>query len=285
MREIKQLREMYLYSLKAKSHGKKIGFVPTMGALHEGHLSLVAEAKKRCDIVVVSIFVNPIQFAPGEDFAGYPRNLRQDKKLLKNFAVDVLFLPPADKMFPPGFKTFVEVEALSKKMCGRSRPTHFRGVATVVTKLFNLVNPDLVFFGEKDYQQQLVIKHLVTDLNLPVEVVALPTVREFDGLAMSSRNAYLNPNEKKSAAILYKALNLARREVESGERDVNKLLFRLRALIGSEPSVRLDYLVAADPQTLEEVKKISGRVLFALAAYIGKTRLIDNMMVGEQGKL
>jgi pantoate--beta-alanine ligase len=281
MREIKNLREMYLYSLKAKSHGKKVGFVPTMGALHEGHLSLIVEAKKKCDLVIVSIFVNPIQFAPSEDFGSYPRNVGKDKKLLKNFAIDALFLPSADKMFPDGFKTFVEVEALSKKMCGRSRPTHFRGVATVVTKLFNIVNPDLAFFGEKDYQQQLIIKQLAADLNLPVEVVTLPTVREFDGLAMSSRNTKLNPKERKSAAILYKALSLARREIEGGEHDLNKLLFRLRSLIGSEPSVRLDYLVAADPKTLQEVKKIGGKVLFALAAYLGKTRLIDNIVVGE----
>ncbi|MDD5593141.1 MAG: pantoate--beta-alanine ligase [Candidatus Margulisbacteria bacterium] len=279
MREIKNPREMYLYSLKAKSHGKRVGFVPTMGALHEGHLSLVEEAKKKSDIVVVSIFVNPIQFAPNEDFTGYPRNTGRDKKLLKNFAIDVLFLPPADKLFPDGFKTFVEVDVLSKKMCGRSRPAHFRGVATIVTKLFNIVNPDVAFFGEKDYQQQLIIRQMAADLNFPIEVVSLPTVREFDGLAMSSRNAYLNQKERKSAAILYKALSLAQREIQSGERDVNKLLFRLRSLIGSEPVVRLDYLLAADPRTLQEVKSIKGKVLFALAAYIGKTRLIDNLVV------
>lgn len=280
MREIKNLREMYLYSLKAKSHGKKIGFVPTMGALHEGHLSLVAEARKKCDIVVVSIFVNPLQFAPSEDFAAYPRNVRRDKKLLKNFGIDILFLPEAGKLFPEGFKTFVEVDALSKKMCGRSRPTHFRGVTTVVAKLFNLVCPDVAFFGEKDYQQQLIIKQMTADLNLPVEVAALPTVREFDGLAMSSRNARLNHRERQSAAILFKALSLGQREIAGGERDLNKLLFRMRALIGSEPTVRLDYLVAADPATLQEVKAIKGRVLLAVAAYLGKTRLIDNLIVG-----
>ncbi|MBN3033041.1 MAG: pantoate--beta-alanine ligase [Candidatus Saganbacteria bacterium] len=280
MREIKRLREMYLYSLKAKSHGKKVGFVPTMGALHEGHLSLVEEAKRRCDIVVVSIFVNPLQFAPSEDFARYPRNLRRDRQLLKNFGVDVLFLPDAGQLYPPGFKTFVEVESLPKKMCGRTRPTHFRGVTTVVAKLFSLVNPDLAFFGEKDFQQQRIIRQMAADLNLPVEVVALPTVREFDGLAMSSRNAYLNPRERKAAPVLYRALSLAQREVQGGERDVNKILFRLRSLIGSEPLVRLDYLLAVDPETLQEVKQFKGKVLFALAAYIGKTRLIDNVVVG-----
>ena len=280
MREIKKLREMYLYSLKAKSHGKKVGLVPTMGALHEGHLSLVEEAKKKCDIVVVSIFVNPLQFAPSEDLARYPRNLKRDKNLLKNFSVDILFLPEAAQMFPAGFKTFVEVEALSKKMCGRSRPAHFRGVTTVVAKLFNVVGPDIAFFGEKDYQQQLIIRQMTTDLNLPVEIIALPTVREFDGLAMSSRNAYLNQKERKSAAILFKALSLAQREIGGGERDLNKLLFRMRALIGSEPTVRLDYLTTADPHTLHEVKAIRGKVLLAVAAYIGKTRLIDNLIVG-----
>jgi pantoate--beta-alanine ligase len=281
MREIKQPSEMYLYSLKAKSHGKKVGFVPTMGALHEGHLSLVAEARKKCDIVVVSIFVNPLQFAPSEDFASYPRNVRRDKKLLKNFGIDILFLPEADKLFPEGFKTFVEVDALSKKMCGRSRPTHFRGVTTIVTKLFNLVNPDVAYFGAKDYQQQLIIKRLTADLNLPIKVTALPTVREFDGLAMSSRNARLNQKERQSAAILFKALSLGQREIAGGERDLNKLLFRMRALIGSEPTVRLDYLVAADPETLQEAKAIRGEVLLAVAAYIGKTRLIDNLIVGS----
>jgi pantoate--beta-alanine ligase len=281
MREIKKLREMYLYSLKAKSHGKKVGLVPTMGALHEGHLSLVEEAKKKCDIVVASIFVNPLQFAPSEDLARYPRNLKRDKNLLKNFAVDILFLPNAAQMFPAGFQTFVEVDALSKKMCGRSRPAHFRGVTTVVAKLFNIVNPDAAFFGEKDYQQQLIVRQMTRDLNLPVEIMALPTVREFDGLAMSSRNAYLNQKERKSAAILFKALSLAEREARGGERDLNKLLFRMRALIGSEPTVRLDYLLAADPLTLHEVKTIKGKVLLAVAAYIGKTRLIDNLIVGS----
>ncbi|MFA4844554.1 MAG: pantoate--beta-alanine ligase [Candidatus Margulisiibacteriota bacterium] len=279
MREIKEPGEMRLFSLKAKSHGKKVGFVPTMGAFHEGHLSLIAAAKKRCEVVVASVFVNPLQFSPSEDFASYPRNLRHDKKLLKSFEIDVLFTPEARAMFPEGFKTFVEVEKLAKKLCGRTRPNHFRGVTTVVTKLFNIVCPDAAFFGEKDYQQQLIVKQLVRDLNLPVTVVALPTVREFDGLALSSRNAYLNPRERKSAAILYKALRLAQSEIGAGERDLNKIMYRLRSLIGSEPSVRLDYLVAADPETLEDAKGVRGRMLLAVAAYVGKTRLIDNLIV------
>jgi len=279
MREIKNAREMLLYSTKAKAHGKKIGFVPTMGALHEGHLSLIAEARNKSGVVVVSIFVNPIQFGPGDDLSRYPRNLSRDKKLLKNLDIDVLFLPDASDMFPDGFKTFVEVEGLSKKLCGRSRPTHFRGVTTILAKLFNIVCPDLAFFGEKDFQQQLIIRRMARDLNIPVEIISMPTVREFDGLAMSSRNAYLNPKEKKSAAILFKALSLAQKEIAGGEREINKLLFRMRSLIGSEPAVRLDYLTAINPETLEEVKNVRGKVLFALAAYLGNSRLIDNLLI------
>ncbi len=284
MREIKDLPEMRIYSQKARAHGKRVGFVPTMGALHEGHLSLMAAAKQKADAAVVSIFVNPIQFGPSEDYARYPRNLRKDKKLLKDMGVDILFLPETSDVFPAGFKTFVEVEALSKKLCGRTRPAHFRGVATVVAKLLNIVNPDFAFFGEKDFQQQVIIKQMVKDLDLPVEIVSLPTVREFDGLAMSSRNAYLTPRERKSATILYKALCLAKEEVARGEKDHKKILFRMRSLIASEPGVRLDYAAAVDPETLEEVKKISGKVLFALAAYLGKARLIDNMEVDSRGQ-
>lgn len=279
MREIKTPGEMRLFSLKAKSHGQKVGFVPTMGALHEGHLSLIAEAKKRCDLVVTSIFVNPLQFSPSEDLAAYPRNFRRDKKLLKSLEINAVFSPDPGTMFPEGFKTFVDVEKLSNKMCGRTRPQHFRGVTTVVAKLLNIVCPDLAFFGEKDYQQQLIIKQMVRDLDLPVTVVVLPTVREFDGLALSSRNAYLNPRERKSSTILYKALRLAQSEIGAGERDLNKIMYRLRSLIGSEPSVRLDYLVAVDPETLEDTRGIRGRLLLAVAAYVGKTRLIDNLLI------
>ncbi|MBI5078697.1 pantoate--beta-alanine ligase [Candidatus Saganbacteria bacterium] len=282
MREIKDPREMYLCSRKAGSHGKKIGFVPTMGALHEGHLSLVNEARRRSDMVVVSIFVNPIQFGPREDFSRYPRNLKWDKKLLKSVyggEIDVLFLPQASAVFPDDFSTFVAVEGLGEKLCGRSRPTHFRGVATVVLKLFNMVRPDLAFFGEKDYQQQLIIRQMVGDLNLPVQIISVPTVREFDGLAMSSRNAYLNPAERKSAAILYRALCLAKEEIESGEKDHKKILLRVRSFIGTEPRVRLDYVNLVNPETLEDIKELKGKALIAVAAYLGKTRLIDNLTV------
>lgn len=279
MREIRDPGEMRLYSQKAKAHGKRVALVPTMGALHEGHLSLVAQARKRADVVVVSIFVNPIQFGPSEDLKKYPRRLGRDKKALKELGVDALFVPAAGRMFPPGFKTHVEVEGLSQKLCGRSRPAHFRGVTTIVAKLFNIVLPDVALFGLKDYQQQVVIRQMARDLDLPVEIVSLPTVREFDGLAMSSRNAYLTARERKTATILYRALMQAQKLVGAGERDLNKIMYKLRSLIGTEPAVRLDYLAAVDPETLAEVKKLKGQVVFAVAAYLGKTRLIDNIIV------
>lgn len=270
---------MQVFSFKAKQRGKTICLVPTMGYLHEGHLSLVEAAKKKGDITVVSVFVNPLQFSPSEDLSRYPRDLTRDKKLLNNFEVDVLFLPDAFQLYPKDFKTFVEVEGLSNKLCGRSRPTHFRGVTTIVAKLFNLVMPDFAFFGEKDFQQQVIIKKMARDLNFPVQIISLPTVREFDGLAMSSRNQYLTPKERDAATILYRALTSAKQAIEKGERDPHRLLLRMRSLIGSEPSIRLDYIAIVDPQNLEEKKKIDGTVLIALAAYLGKARLIDNIIV------
>jgi len=279
MREIKDLKEMRLFSEKAKSHGKKVGFVPTMGALHEGHLALVEAARRQCDIVVVSIFVNPTQFSPNEDLSRYPRNIRRDKNQLKHFDVEVLFIPDADAIYPGGYKTYVEVEKLSKKLCGRSRPAHFRGVATIVAKLFNIVAPDVAFFGEKDYQQLLIIRQLTRDLNWPIKIVPVPTVREFNGLAMSSRNAYLTAKEKKSATILYRALCLAKTEIEGGGKDMSRIIFRMRSLIGTEPGINLDYLLAVDPTSLEEARSVKGKILFVLAAQVGKARLIDNLVV------
>ncbi len=270
---------MRSFSAKAKCRGKTIGFVPTMGALHEGHFSLIELARKQCDILVVSIFVNPIQFGPKEDLKKYPRDLKRDCRSLKAFDPDILFLPQEKEMYPKGFKTMVEVEGLSERLCGRSRPGHFRGVATVVAKLFAIVSPDRAFFGEKDYQQQLIIRQMVSDLNLPVGIISLPTVREWGGLAMSSRNAYLDPAERKSATILYRALLLGRELITHGETKPHKVASRMRSLIFSEPLVRIDYLAIADPASLEEVTRIRGKVLLALAAYVGKTRLIDNMLV------
>jgi len=279
MRIIKDISDMHTFSSKAKARGKTISFVPTMGVLHEGHLSLVEAARKKSEIVVVSIFVNPIQFRPNEDFKNYPRDLKADKMLLQNYHIDVLFLPDASKMYPEGFKTSVGVEEFSKKMCGKSRPEHFKGVATVVAKLFNIVKPDHAFFGEKDYQQLLIIKRMVKDLSFDLKIHGLPTVREFDGLAMSSRNKYLNEKQRKSALILYKALQLAKQEINNGGEDPQKILLRMRSLIGTEPTVRLDYVVIADPETLEDAKKLKGKLLIALAAQLGSARLIDNLIV------
>jgi pantoate--beta-alanine ligase len=279
MRQIKDLKEMQAFSVKARVRGKTVGFVPTMGHLHDGHLSLVEAARARCDIVVISIFVNPLQFGANEDFDRYPRDLKKDKKQLQHFDVDVLFTPMAADMYPEGYRTFVEVEGLSKKLCGLSRPQHFRGVATVVTKLFNIVSPDMAFFGEKDYQQLMIIKQLVRDLSLSIEVIGQPTVREFDGLAMSSRNSFLSPKERQQAAIIYQALSLGKQEIEKGERDKYKLQLRMRSMIGTIPSIRLDYLMMVDPDTLLEKKDLGGRTLIAVAAYFGKTRLIDNVLI------
>jgi pantoate--beta-alanine ligase len=270
---------MHAYSFRRKTRGKSVGLVPTMGALHEGHLSLVEKARQRADVVVVSIFINPLQFGPGEDLARYPRSLSRDKKLLKSFEVDVLFLPVAQALYPKGFSSSVEVEGLSGIMCGKARPGHFRGVTTVVAKLFNIVSPDYAFFGEKDFQQQVIIEKMVADLDFPVEIITLPTVREFDGLAMSSRNQYLSPRERKAAAILYQALSYAKKDVQSGERSARKILLALKNLIATQPLVKLEYAVMVDPKTLTEVKKVQKRVLIALAARVGRARLIDNLLV------
>jgi pantoate--beta-alanine ligase len=282
MRIIKDPQEMRLFCIKSKCRGKTIAFVPTMGYLHEGHFSLVEAARKKADVVVVSIFVNPLQFGPHEDFNRYPRDLSRDKKLLKELDVDVLFLPEATELYPSRFRTYVEVEGLSQKLCGRSRPTHFRGVTTVLSKLFNIVTADYAFFGEKDYQQLLIVKQMARDLDFPLEIIPLPTVREFDGLAMSSRNKYLAPRERKQASGLYRALNFAKKEIQGGERNTNKLLLRLRSRLGTIPGLRLDYIAITDPETLEPMKKIRGKALIAVAAYLGKTRLIDNLVVDSK---
>jgi pantoate--beta-alanine ligase len=279
MQIIKDPKKMFSYSQKERCRGKTIALVPTMGYLHEGHLSLVEAAKRKADRVVVSIFVNPTQFGPGEDLSRYPQDLKRDQKLLKSFEVDVLFCPRASAIYPAGEKTYVEVEGLSKKLCGLSRPTHFRGVATVVAKLLNIAAPDYAFFGEKDFQQLVIIKRMVKDLHLPVEIISLPTVREYDGLAMSSRNKYLNAKQRKSAGVLYRALCLAKQEIEKGERKAKEISRRMNSLIKKETGVRLGYLAIVDPETLETVEKIKNKVLIALAAYAGKARLIDNLLI------
>ncbi len=270
---------MRAFSRRAKEQGKIIGFVPTMGYLHEGHLSLVEAARAKTDIVVVSIFVNPAQFGPKEDLSKYPRNFKRDKLLLSSFNVDVLFLPSSGAMYPKGFCSYVEVEGISNKLCGRARPGHFRGVATVVAKLFNVVSPDFAFFGEKDFQQQFIIKRMVKDLDLPVQVLTLPTIREFDGLAMSSRNKYLTPEQRRSAPRLYKALLLAREIARRGERSAAKLIAELIHYIKKDPNIKIEQIRVVDPHSLEELKKIKKPALVLLAAFIGKARLIDNLLI------
>ena len=256
-----------------------VGFVPTMGALHEGHLSLVRAAKKQSEVVFVSIFVNPTQFGPHEDFSKYPRTFDHDCELLQTEGVDVLFAPAVDEMYPKGAITFVTVEGLSDKLDGVSRPGHFRGVTTVVSKLFNIIEPDLAFFGQKDAAQVAIISRMVRDLKSPVEIVVCPIVREPDGLAMSSRNAYLNAGERRQAVILRKSLLRAEELFRTGERRTSELVQAAQKLFAQDPSVRLDYFQIVDPDTLEPVDTISGRALVAVAAYVGNTRLIDNTIL------
>jgi pantoate--beta-alanine ligase len=256
MEVIESISEMKNLVKEWKRQGLSIGFVPTMGYLHEGHLALVRRAKELSDRVVVSIFVNPIQFAPGEDYQRYPRDLERDKALLEKEGVDVLFSPKAQEMYPPGFQTYVEVKELSSGLCGRDRSGHFIGVATVVLKLFNILQPDIAVFGEKDYQQLKVIQRMVQDLNLDVKIISHPTVREEDGLAMSSRNTYLSPEERKSAIALYKALNLAEELINQGERRVATLKEKLKEFIESYPYTKVQYIEFVHPETLKEVERV-----------------------------
>ena len=250
-----------------------------MGALHEGHLSLVRAARAACDVVAVSIFVNPTQFGPNEDLAKYPRSFERDGELLERERVELLFAPSVEEMYPPGALTWVTVEELSSKLDGRSRPTHFRGVTTVVSKLFHIVEPDVAYFGQKDAAQLAVIRRMVRDLNFPVEIVACPIVREPDGLAMSSRNAYLNPEQRKQALVLYRALMKVKQLSDEGEHDAAKLLFAGQSELRCEPAVRLDYFEIVNPDTLDPVATVSQRALIAVAAYVGATRLIDNILL------
>jgi len=262
-----------------RSAGKRIGLVPTMGYLHAGHLSLVYAARRECDVVVLSIFVNPKQFGPREDFATYPRDMEGDLRQARAAGVDVVFTPAVEEMYPPGFLTEVIVHELTAPLCGASRPGHFNGVTTVVAKLLNIVGPQRAYFGQKDYQQVTVLRKMAVDLCMPLEVITCPTVREPDGLAMSSRNAYLNPAERQAALVLSRALHLAEECLAQGERQGARLTTTLRACIAQEPLARIDYVAVCDPQTLREVEQISGPILVALAVYIGKTRLIDNAVL------
>jgi pantoate--beta-alanine ligase len=277
MKIIKTVATMKALAREWRREGKRVGFVPTMGYLHEGHLSLVCESKGRTDVTVVSIFVNPTQFGPNEDFKKYPRDLEKDSAYLKEAGVDALFYPEAAEIYPPGYRTYVEVEGLQDRLCGRSRPGHFRGVATIVLKLFDIIGPDFAFFGAKDAQQVLIIRRMAADLNLDVEVVTCPIVREADGLALSSRNAYLDPEGRKVARVLSTSLGWAEKAVRAGERNAERLVAGIRSILEAEALVRIDYVEAIDPETLEPVSEIRGEVLVALAVFIGSTRLIDNI--------
>ncbi len=263
-------------ALRQKLKGT-VGFVPTMGFLHEGHLALVKKAKAENSAVIVSIYVNPAQFGPREDFGAYPRDLDRDLELLRKEGTDIVFVPSGDEMYPPGFSSWVDVEKVTERLEGASRPGHFRGVATVVAKLFNVVQPTRAYFGQKDAQQVVVIKRMVADLNMDLEVVVVPTVRESDGLAMSSRNIYLSSKERQAATVLFKALTLARELGKGGEKDAEKIRRQMTALIRKEPLARIDYVSIADTETLEELDLLDRPAVASLAVRIGKTRLIDNM--------
>lgn len=267
----------------ARQAGRVTGLVPTMGALHEGHFSLVREAKTQCSPVVVSIFVNPKQFAPSEDFQKYPRAFDQDRDALEKLGVDYLFAPPPEEMYPPGFRTAVVVENFSDLLEGRVRPGHFRGVTTVVLKLFHIVQPRLAFFGRKDAQQLRIIRQMAGDLNLDTEIVACPIVREPDGLAMSSRNAYLQADDRRAAAVLYRALEAFRSDIASGQRSAARLIERLRETIAGQPGVSLDYAEIVDADTFEPVMAIRKTCYALLAARVGATRLIDNALIEQTG--
>jgi len=265
----------------ARSEGKAIGLVPTMGALHAGHLALVRRAREECGYVIVSIFVNPTQFAPGTDYEKYPRDLDGDAEKAATAGAGLVFAPSVEEMYPPGDSTFVEVTGqLVECLCGPHRPGHFRGVTTVCARLFNIVQADRVYFGEKDYQQLLVIRQMSRDLKFPVEIVSVPTVRESDGLAMSSRNAYLSPDERQAATVLFRALLGARTLFEQGERDVETLLAAAREVLASEPRAKLQYLELRDAETLEDITRVERDAVLAVAAFMGQARLIDNIVLG-----
>ena len=279
MRTIRTGRAIRAWARERRASGQKIGFVPTMGALHEGHASLIRAAKRATDAVAVSIFVNPLQFGPREDLIQYPRPVAEDVRLCRRQGVDVVFLPPVQEIYPENFQTKVRVKKLTERYEGQSRPGHFEGVTTVLAKLFHLIGPDRAFFGQKDYQQALVVKQMVRDLDLPVKIVVGPTVREMDGLALSSRNRFLSSPERKAAGALFKALTAARDLLRTGERSAKKVRDTMIRRIGDEPLARLEYAAVADAATLDELRVVKGRAVLLLAVWIGKTRLIDNMVI------
>ncbi|OEF99873.1 pantoate--beta-alanine ligase [Vulcanibacillus modesticaldus] len=278
MKVFKKIKEIKSYLGEQIKQGMTIGFVPTMGYLHEGHLSLIRYAAKDNDIVVVSVFVNPTQFGPGEDLEKYPRDLDRDIRLAQQAGATVLFTPEVEEMYPNGYKTYVEVEQITGTLCGASRPGHFRGVTTVVSKLFNIINPNRAYFGQKDAQQSIVIKRMVKDLNMDIEIIVCPIVRESDGLAMSSRNVYLNKDEREQAVVLSQSLFMAKEMIQNGEKDALKIKKAIIKMIKEKPLADIDYVSIVDIETLTDVSEINNKVLIALAVRFGKTRLIDNIM-------
>ncbi len=271
-----------LYDLRTARLSLKgiVGLVPTMGCLHEGHLSLIKRAKEECGHVIVTIFVNPTQFGPNEDLSTYPRDLERDSSLIQPLGVDLVWNPSTEAMYPPGYQTWVEVEALTRPLEGALRPTHFRGVTTVVAKLFNATQPDKAYFGQKDAQQAAVIGQMTRDLNFPIEIVVCPIVREADGLAMSSRNKYLSGEERKAAAVLFRALSAAKEAYEAGEREGELIRRKMKEVLAGEPLAQMQYVSCADYDTLAELDVIEGRTLLSMAVFLGKTRLIDNIVLG-----
>ena len=276
MRIVESIKDVRATVKEWKAKGLKVGFVPTMGYLHEGHESLIRKASEENDRVVVSIFVNPIQFGPKEDLSTYPRDLERDSKVCESAGADIIFHPENEEMYFKDFSTFVDMNGLTDGLCGKSRPTHFRGVCTVVTKLFNIVAPDRAYFGEKDAQQLAVIKRMVRDLKIDIEIIGCPIVREKDGLAKSSRNTYLSVEERNAATILNKSLTLAKEKIQAGERDSEVIIKLIQEVINSEKLARIDYIEVVDSLSMEKVERIEKSVLVAIAVFIGKTRLIDN---------
>ena len=273
---IKEVRELVK---EWKKNGETVGFVPTMGYLHEGHGSLITAARNNNDRVVVSIFVNPMQFGPTEDLESYPRDLEKDSKYCESLGADLIFHPEPEEMYHDDFSSYVDMSVLTEELCGLSRPVHFRGVCTVVTKLFNIVQPDNAYFGQKDAQQLAIIKHMVQDLNMDINVVGCPIVREEDGLAKSSRNTYLSPEERKAALILSKTVKLAKELIDAGEKDADVVVAKMKENIETEPMAKIDYVKAVNGLTMQQQKEIKAPMLIAMAVYIGKTRLIDNMIL------
>jgi len=282
MKIIRTVREMHRTSDALRREGRRIALVPTMGYLHEGHLALVREAKEQADVAVVSIFVNPTQFGPKEDFGRYPRDFERDRALLEKESTDIIFSPGVPEMYPKGYSTYVEVKGLADHLCGLQREGHFLGVATVVMKLFNAVKPHVAIFGQKDYQQLKIIERMARDLDMDVEVIGLATVREADGLAMSSRNAYLSEEERTKALLINRAIKRAEEAFRGGERKASRLREEVRKILGSNNGINIEYVTVCDAETLVDLEKIDGRALIAVAASVGKTRLIDNTILAER---